>query len=60
MGVAIGVLGVIPVVGAIVGGILGLCLLILWIISLINALGGKQKPAPVVGKWFQEWFAGIG
>lgn len=34
-------------------------LLILWIISLIGALGGTQKPLPVVGEMFQQWFKGI-
>lgn len=60
LGLAVGVLGVIPVVGWIAGGILGIVLLVLWIISIINAIGGKEKPVPIVGKYFQEWFASIG
>ncbi|MDQ3015926.1 MAG: hypothetical protein M3R25_04280 [Bacteroidota bacterium] len=34
-------------------------LLILWILSLVGALGGTQKPLPVVGDMFQQWFKGI-
>lgn len=34
-------------------------ILILWIISLLAALGGTQKPLPVVGEMFQQWFKGI-
>ncbi len=57
MGLIVGVLGVVPVVGWILGAILGVALLIFWIISIINALGGKEKPVPLVGKYFQEWFS---
>ena len=32
---------------------------ILWVISLVNAIGGIQKTVPVVGDMFQEWFKGI-
>ena len=34
-------------------------MLILWVISLISAVGGTQKPLPVVGEMFQQWFKGI-
>jgi len=32
----------------------------LWIIGLIGAAQGEQKPVPVLGEKFQEWFKGIG
>lgn len=32
---------------------------VLWIISLVGALSGEQKPLPVVGDMFQQWFKGI-
>ena len=32
---------------------------ILWVISLISAIGGTQKAVPVVGDMFQQWFKGI-
>jgi uncharacterized membrane protein len=33
--------------------------LILWILSLVGSLSGQQKPIPVVGDMFQQWFKGI-
>ena len=32
---------------------------VLWIISIIGALGNEQKPVPVVGDMFQQWFKGL-
>lgn len=32
---------------------------ILWLISLLGAIGGTEKPVPVVGDMFQQWFKGI-
>ena len=31
---------------------------ILWIMGLIAAVNGQQKPMPVVGEYYQKWFAG--
>lgn len=42
-----------------VGGIFGLLVLILWIMSLIGALSGENKPVPVVGEYFQDWFKSL-
>jgi hypothetical protein len=33
---------------------------LLWIISLLNALGSKLAPLPFVGESFQNWFKAIG
>jgi len=35
-------------------------LLVLWILGLIAAVQGEQKPVPLVGEQFQQWFASIG
>jgi uncharacterized membrane protein len=43
----------------VVGWILNLVMLILWILSLIGALGGEKKTIPVLGEHFQNWFKGI-
>ncbi len=37
---------------------LGISLLVLWIMGLIAAVNGQQKPMPVVGEHYQKWFAG--
>ena len=49
------VLGIIPVVN-LIGWIFPL---ILWIISLVGAINGTQKPVFLVGEYFQNWFKGL-
>jgi uncharacterized membrane protein len=34
-------------------------LLVVVIISFINAINGKQVPAPIVGKLYEKWFASM-
>ncbi|HSY62446.1 MAG TPA: hypothetical protein VK796_11240 [Cytophaga sp.] len=29
---------------------------VFWILGLLNALKGEEKPVPLVGHYFQEWF----
>jgi len=58
VGVLATILAFIPF-GGIISLVLYLGFLILWVINFINAVGGKQKPIPLVGKLFQDWFAGI-
>ena len=43
----------------ILGTVWSVLMLILWVLSLIGALGGTQKPLPVVGDMFQQWFKGV-
>ncbi len=50
-------LGLIPV--PYLSMIWWILVLILWVLSLVGALGGTQKPVPVVGEMFQQWFKGI-
>ncbi len=38
--------------------VIGIGLFILWIMGLIAAVNGQQKPMPVVGEHYQKWFAG--
>jgi len=42
----------------IVWPLLGISLFALWVIGLIAAINGQQKPMPVVGEHYQKWFAG--
>jgi uncharacterized membrane protein len=39
--------------------LLGIGLFVLWLIALISAINGEQKPVPVLGKIAQDIFAGI-
>lgn len=55
------ILTMIPVVNLImflVWPLLGLSLFVLWIMGLIAAINGQQKLMPVVGEYYQKWFAG--
>jgi len=38
---------------------LGIGILILWVIGLIGAIQGQEKPVPFLGDQFQEWFRNI-
>ncbi|WP_036945632.1 DUF4870 domain-containing protein [Pseudanabaena sp. PCC 6802] len=36
--------------------LIGLVLLVFWVLGLIAALNGEEKPLPIVGPLFQQWF----
>ena len=58
-GLALGVIGIIPILGWIIN-ILGIfVLLYMWVMSLLNAVNGKEKPAPLLGKKYETWFKGV-
>jgi len=35
-------------------------ILVLWILGLVAAANGEEKPLPLFGELFQKWFAAIG
>lgn len=43
----------------IVGWALAIGLLVFWILGLISAVNGQEKPVPVLGKFYQKTFAGL-
>ncbi|WP_396602411.1 YtxH domain-containing protein [Algibacter sp. R77976] len=43
----------------VIGWILNILMLVLWIMSLVGALGGEKKPTPVLGEHFQNWFKSL-
>ncbi|MBR9853177.1 MAG: YtxH domain-containing protein [Algicola sp.] len=49
------VLGIIPIINII--GIL--IVFVFWIMSLIGAINGNQKPVFLVGEYFQNWFKSL-
>lgn len=54
------IISVIPFVNLLmllVWPLVGISLLVLWIMGLIAAVNGQQKPMPVVGEHYQKWFA---
>ena len=52
------ILNLIPF-GGLIGSGLNLGLFVFWILGLISAINGQEKPIPVVGDLFQKWFAGF-
>ncbi len=40
-------------------GLVGLLTLVFVIIGIVNAVKGEDKPLPVIGEQFQDWFKGI-
>ncbi|MDT0294600.1 DUF4870 domain-containing protein [Mesonia ostreae] len=58
-GLALFVVGMIPVLGWIVSFLGSLGLLYLWITGLMNAINGRQVPVPWLGEKFEEWFKNI-
>ena len=43
----------------ILGWLLGIVLFVFWVMSLIYAIGGKQKEVPLIGSLFQDWFKSL-
>lgn len=58
-GLALGVVNVIPFLGWIVSIFGSLFLIVLWVMGLLGALNGKEKPVPLLGEKYQEWLKGI-
>jgi uncharacterized membrane protein len=38
---------------------LNIGLLVFWVMGLVAAVSGEEKPLPIVGPSFQKWFAGF-
>lgn len=56
---ALGIVGLIPVLGWIINLIGVFILLYLWVMGLMNAINEKQKPVPFLGKKYEEWLANV-
>jgi uncharacterized membrane protein len=46
-------------IGAILLWIIYIGVFVLWILGLISAINGEEKPLPVVGELYQKWFTFI-
>ncbi|PKP25695.1 MAG: hypothetical protein CVU03_06755 [Bacteroidetes bacterium HGW-Bacteroidetes-2] len=45
---------------SLLGWIFSIAILVLWVLGLLSAIQGDQKPIPVLGMQFQVWFKNIG
>jgi uncharacterized membrane protein len=43
----------------IIGWILNIIVFIFWLIGLINAVQGEEKPVPIIGEFYQNIFKGL-
>ncbi len=57
--IALSLINVIPVLGWIVSLIGAFVLLYMWIMGLLNAVNGKEKPVPILGEKYIEWLKSI-
>lgn len=55
----LGLLIMIPLGGGLVSLIVSVVVFLLWIMSLIGALGGNKKPVFLLGQQFQDWFKSL-
>ena len=48
-------IGSIPVIGRVIAPLLGILLFVLFIMGIINAANGKEKPLPVIGDFAKNF-----
>lgn len=58
-GLALFVIGMVPILGWFISFFGSLALLYLWVMGLLNAVNGKLKPVPWLGEKYEEWFKNI-
>ncbi|MEP2935547.1 MAG: hypothetical protein ABJM06_07495 [Gilvibacter sp.] len=39
--------------------IIGLAIFVLWVLGLVGAIQGEEKPVPLLGAQFQDWFKSV-
>ncbi len=58
-GLALGIIGMIPILGWIIN-ILGIfVLLYMWVVGLMNAINGKESAVPFLGEKYIEWLKNL-
>lgn len=58
-GIALFIVGLVPILGWIASFLGSIFLLYLWVMGLVNAINGKEQPVPLFGDKFEEWFRNI-
>lgn len=59
LGVALFIVGMVPILGWIISFLGSIFLLVLWIMGLVNAINNKKEPVPLLGHYFEDWFKNI-
>jgi len=55
----LGLLGILLSIIPIIGWLASFGVIVLWLMSLIAAIGGEKKLTPVLGEYFQDWFKSL-
>lgn len=58
-GLSLGVIGMIPILGWLISIIGSFTLIYMWIMGLVNAINEKEKPLPILGKYYEKWFTNL-
>ncbi len=58
-GLAIGIINIIPVIGWIISILGFFVMLYMWIMGLLSAINGTERPIPLLGEKYAEWFKSI-
>lgn len=58
-GIALSLVALVPLIGWILAVVGSLLILVLWVMGLMNAIGGNMTPVPLLGERFEEWFSSV-
>lgn len=58
-GIVLFVIGLVPFIGWLISILGTIFIIILWLLGFINALNGYEKPVPVLGEKYMEWFKNV-
>lgn len=58
-GFALGMVGMIPILGWLISIVGTFVLIYMWIMGLMAAVNGKESSVPLLGKKYEEWFRNI-
>ena len=57
--IALSLINVIPILGWIVSMVGAFVLLYMWVMGLLNAINGREKPVPILGEKYEEWLKSV-
>lgn len=57
--IALSLINVIPILGWIVSILGGFVLLYMWVMGLLNAINGRERPVPILGEKYEEWLKSV-
>ena len=56
---ALSLINVIPILGWIVSMVGAFVLLYMWVMGLLNAINGRERPVPILGEKYEEWLKSV-